>query len=416
MEDSKELLEAIKGASDKLDKMKADKADKTEIAELQKSLNEMKANVDNITKEKLSEQLAAIKKAMEEMAEDVNAVRDNSKASKGRMNDLVEEIKKHKEEIKNIVKGNPGAKEFVLKALVDRADIANNERYLDVPEIGQLAHRSLSLYDLFPKFPVGTGTHAGVVRYYDWDEDTIVRAAAAVAEGVAFPESTAKFKKGSVSLQKIGDTLPVTEEFLEDEVQFAAELDFFLNTNVLLEVDRQLYAGDGTGNTIVGLISSINAYVPVSSAIPDPSIYDLIVKVAEVITTVGGSKYMPDFAVMNRKMINNMKLKKDANRNYVLPPFVSQDGNNVAGMRVVESNIFADNVMVVGDSRFARIYEMGGVEISRGMVGTQFTEDEMTIKARKRMAFLIKAADKGGFRKVTDISAALTTLGDGAAI
>lgn len=323
---------------------------------------------------------------------------------------LKDEFEANKETLKKIA-NKVSSDEVVIKALTLRSAIANNETAYDLPEIGQLATRKLSLYDIFPKLNLGAGQHNGTVRYYDWDEDTIARAAAAVAEGAPFPESTAKFKKGSVVLQKIGDTLPVTEEFFEDETLFAAELGIFLETNVALEIDRQLADGDGTGNTIVGLKASVDAYtLPTSGSIVDPTIYDLLVKVSEQITSVGGSKYQPDFAVMNIVDINRMKLAKDANQNYIIPPFVSRDGSQVASIVVIESNIITANTLVVGDRRFARIYELGGIVLSKGMVNAQFTEDEMTLKARKRLAFLIRNADKGGFRKVADIDAALAAL------
>jgi len=322
---------------------------------------------------------------------------------------LKEELEANKAILKEIA-GGISNKEVVVKALSNRASVANNEQAYDLPDIGQLATRKLSMYDIFPKLTIGDGNNNGVIRYYDWDEATIARAAAAVAEGAVFPESTAKFKRGSVTIQKIGDTLPVTEEFFEDAQMFAAELGMFLDTNVALEVDRQLALGDGTGNTITGLVASVDAYVPAAAGIADASIYDLLVKVSESITAGGGSKYMPNFAVMNIADINKMKLKKDANNNYVMPPFVTRDGASVSGITIIEANIIEANTMVVGDNRFARIYEKGGVEMSKGYSGTQFVEDEMTLKARKRMAFLIRAADKGGFKKVTSISAALVTL------
>ena len=322
---------------------------------------------------------------------------------------LKEELEANKAVLKEIA-GGISNKEVVVKALSNRASIANNEQAYDLPDVGQLATRKLSMYDIFPKLTIGDGNNNGVIRYYDWDEATIARAAAAVAEGIAFPESTAKFKKGSVAIQKVGDTLPVTEEFFEDAQMFAAELGMFLDTNVALEVDRQLALGDGTGNTITGLVASVDAYVPAAAGIADASIYDLLVKVSESITAGGGSKYMPNFAVMNIADINKMKLKKDANNNYVMPPFVTRDGSSVSGITVIEANIITANTLVLGDNRFARIYEKGGVEMSKGYSGTQFVEDEMTLKARKRMAFLIRAADKGGFKKVTSISAALVTL------
>jgi len=322
---------------------------------------------------------------------------------------LKDELEANKAVLKEIA-GKISNKEVVIKALSNRASVANNEQAYDLPDIGQLATRKLSMYDIFPKLTIGDGNNNGVIRYYDWDEATIARAAAAVAEGAVFPESTAKFKRGSVTIQKIGDTLPVTEEFFEDAQMFAAELGMFLDTNVALEVDRQLALGDGTGNTITGLVASVDAYVPAAAGIADASIYDLLVKVSESITAGGGSKYMPNFAVMNIADINKMKLKKDANNNYVMPPFVTRDGASVSGITVIEANIIAANTLVLGDNRFARIYEKGGVEMSKGYSGTQFVEDEMTLKARKRMAFLIRAADKGGFKKVTSISAALVTL------
>jgi len=385
-------------------------------AELQNEyLGEIEAQVGKTaTKEELKSQLndakTEIKNSVEGLAEQVNEINEKLKSGfNGSENTMEKQISENKETLKEIAKGT-SAKEVVLKADTLRASIANNQQATDLAGVGQLAHRKLSLYDIFPKVQISESNNNGTIRYYDWDEATIARAAASVAEGVAFPESTATFKKGSISLEKIGDTLPVSEEFFEDEAMFASELNMFLETNVALEVDSQLCNGDGTSNKLLGLYASIPAYTPVASGITDANIFDLIVKVAEDITVTGGSKYNPDTIIARKSVINQMKLKKDGQNNYVLPPFVSADGKNIDGMVVVESNIAPANTLVVCDKRFARIYEKGGVELSKGMVNGQFAEDMMTLKARKRLAFLIRNADKGGFRKVTSISAALTTL------
>lgn len=348
-------------------------------------------------------------KEFNDLKETVNQIKENTGGSAQKVT-LVSQLKGLLTSIKEMAIGQSTTKEVALKALVLRSAITGNEQAYDLPDIGQLATRKLAMYDVFPKIQLGDGNDNGTIRYYDWDEATIARAAAAVAEGADFPESTAKFKKYSITIEKIGDTLPVTEEFFEDEVMFAAELGFFLETNVALEVDRQLADGDGTGNTIVGLKASIDAYVPAAAGIVDANIYDLIVKVTESITSGGGSKYSPDVVFMNISDINLMRLKKDANHNYIIPPFVSRDGMQVNGILVIESNNITADTFVLGDRRFARIYEKGGVVMSKGLVGTQFTEDEMTLKIRKRMAFLIRAADKGGWKKVTSIQDALTTL------
>ncbi len=79
-------------------------------------------------------------------------------------------------------------------------------------------------------------------------------------------------------------------------------------------------------------------------------------------------------------------------------------------MVVLEENAVTANTMIIGDSRYARIYEKSGITMSRGVVGNQFAEDMETLKVRTRLAFLIRDADLGGFLKVTSISAALVTL------
>jgi hypothetical protein len=323
---------------------------------------------------------------------------------KEKVKTLNEEIKENKETLKNIAKGS--REELVIKANTLRASVATNPHDLLVDGIGQLQRVKRSLYDLFRKVPVSKGNHNGTIAYVDWDEATTVKAAATIAEGAAFPESTAKFKGYTLALQKIGDTLPVSEEFFEDEMMAAAELNMFLETNVNDVIDTQIVTGDNTGTNLKGLVSSVLAYTPVASGITDANIYDLVTKVVESITSVGGAKYAPDFVAMNIADINKLKLKKDLNNNYVFP-FVDP---RIASLNIVEDNHVVANTLYVGDSRFARIYEMGGVVISEGMVNAQFTSDMLTIKARKRMALLIREADKTGFRKVTSISAALVTL------
>lgn len=353
---------------------------------------------------------AAIAKAKTDLTAEIeNQITDKMAVEgKEKVKTLKNELEANKEAIKAIAKGQSG--EIELKSLTNRASIASNEQALDLADVGQLATRKLSLYDIFPKVRVSSSNNNGTIRYYDWDEDTIARAAASVAEGVAFPESTAKFKKGSVVIEKIGDTLPVTEEFFEDEEMFASELELFINTNVQLTVDSQLCNGTGASNTLVGLFQSTPDYTPVASGITDANIYDLVIKMSEDITVTGGAKYMPDTIIARKAVINQMKLKKDGENNYMLPPFVSADGRNVDGMVVIESNIAPANSIIVCDKRFGRIYEKTGIELSKGYSGTQFVEDEMTLKARKRLAFLIRNADKGGFRKVTNITTALATL------
>jgi hypothetical protein len=393
----------------------------TETAQLQ---NEYNAQVQKEINNKLSKtasktELEAIKTQLEAMpkSEAITKLQDDvSEALQGlaelkekgtdadEKQTFIKAFKSVASDVVDIVKGTR-TKEVVIKANTTRASIATSNSQMVIPGIGQLGVKVRGLYNIFRKIPVATGDHGGKVTYTDWDEDTIARAAAKVEEGVAFPESTAKFKSYSESLVKIGDTLPVSEEFGEDQVSAAAELEMFIDTNVQTKVDAEIANGTGTSGNLKGLVASVPAFTAVASGIAAANIYDLVKKVKTDITKSRGSKYNPDFAAMNSDTLDLLHLEKDANNNYIFP-----DKSNIGSMVIVEDNNIADNVLVVGDSRYGRIYEMNGTAISRGLKGDQFVEDMETIKARKRLLFLIRNVDQTGFRKVTSISAALTTL------
>lgn len=318
---------------------------------------------------------------------------------------VAEEIKEKKSEIKSVAFGG-SSKEVEMKALTTRASVVDNAQGFFIPEITQLGHKERTLYNVLPKVGVSDSNTGGVIRYRDWDRATTVRAADMVAEGAAFPESTAKFQWYSKDLRKVGDTLPVTEEFFEDEAQAASELSMFLDINVNLKIDDQIVNGDNTGQNLDGIFNSAPVYTPVASGIAAPNLKDLVIKVRNDITRTRGSKYSPDIVLVNSLTMESLILAKDANNNYVF----DENTGTLGGMFVVVDENVDDNALLVGDRKYARIYEKAGMVISRGMPNNQFNEDEVTIKARKRMLLLIKNGDKTGFRKVTDVAAALITL------
>lgn len=308
--------------------------------------------------------------------------------------------------LKSIISGRQG--ELEVKALSNRASVTGNTNAYVLPTIGQLGVKLRALYDVLPKIQLSTTANDnGVIKYHDWDEATTVRASASVAEGAVFPESTAKFVEYTIPIRKIGDTLPVTEEFGEDVALAAAELERFVSINVETQIDAQLINGSGTSEQLSGLLLQAPDYTPLASAIADANIYDLCRKMRTTIVKNRGSKYSPDIVVANSDTIDRYMLKKDANNNYM---FRLELGNNIGALTIVEDNNMPDNQLIVGDRRFATIYEKGGVVLSEGMINAQFISDSKTIKARKRMAMLIRNVDKTGFLHCTNITTALATL------
>lgn len=349
------------------------------------------------------------KAEVDELKETINQLKEANAGSTAKVIPLDKAIETEMVKIKD-AGSNRKTHEFVVKADTLRASVVGNPSALDLPDIGQLAHRKLTVYDMFTKVPVPKDAN-GVVRYTDWDADTIVRAAAAVAEGATFAESTAKWATYTLELKKVGDSVPVSEELLYDAPRFAAELKSFLETNVDIVIDTALVDGAGTTVYVKGLKTQIPNYSATAAGIVDCNIYDLLVKVRESITASYGSKYSPNVALMNITDINRMKLKKDANNNYIMPPFVDKNGNIVDGMLVLECNAFSANTMAIGDSRYGKIYEEPGTYVATGYDGSDWSNDMQTMKARKRLNLLIRTVDQTGWKEVTDIDAAIATLG-----
>jgi HK97 family phage major capsid protein len=386
------MEETIKELGVKIDAMKETQVSKDELKALKDELETIKSN----NKE------CELKSNIEEMAN--RLVELETKGESKKEKSLAEQLKEKREDIKSILSGDKSV-EVVVKADTLRASIVDNTEAVRLTDIGQLGVKRRALYDFFTKIPIGDGNHNGTISYIDWDEATTVRAAAVVAEGGTFPESTAKFAEYTKKLVKVGDTLPVSEEFGEDEVLAAAELRNFLNINVSTIIDNKIAVGAG-GADIEGLYTAAPTYTPVASGITDANIKDLVRKMRTSIVKTRGSKYQPDFVAANSDTIDRYFLKKDANNNYM---FDSETGM-IAGLSIVEDNNLADNTLVVGDGRFGRVYEKSGVVLSEGLSGTQYVEDMKTIKARARLLFLIRNVDKTGFLKVTDITTALATL------
>lgn len=391
---------------------KTEELEKLTPAELDQYKADLQAHEAQIRKNEIDaevkKQVETAKTALKTELEDEIAKQliDAKKTASNDENAIEKEVSEKLESLKSIASGNRG--EVEIKALTNRASISGNTNAYVLPDIGQLGVKRRSLYDVLPKIQISDRSNDnGIIKYHDWDEDTTVRAAATVAEGGTFPESTAKFIERTLPIRKIGDTLPVTEEFGEDAAMAAAELSMFLEVNVNTVVDSQIINGDNTGQNLKGLLASVPAFTPVASSIPSANIHDLCRKVRTDIVKNRGSKYQPDIVVANSDTLDRYHLTKDANDNYL---FRMELGDRIGALTIVEDNNMPDNQLVVGDRRFARIYEKAGLVISEALVNAQFLSDAKTIKARKRLAMLIRTVDSTGFRKVTNITTALATL------
>ena len=323
------MTESLEQKATKQDIEEAQKSTSSEIEDLGNSIVEIK----NAQKEQgltLTKYIESKEKLKEEISKSLNdTIKDNA-------DEIIKVAKGQKENhfihVKALDKNQHGAS--ILKATTTNASVTNNDVAFMLADIGQLATRRTSALDVLPFRSVPRDRN-GEIGYIDWDEATKVRAAAMRAENTTFPESEAAWQFYRKTLRKVADTIPYTDEFEYDNTTLTNELEAFLIRNVELLSDTQVVVGDGVAPNLEGMEASLTAYTPVASGITDASIYDLIVKLRESIEAQVGQKYRVNVAFMNIADINRYKLKKDADNNYIMPPFVGADGSVIDGVIVI---------------------------------------------------------------------------------
>jgi HK97 family phage major capsid protein len=250
----------------------------------------------------------------------------------------------------------------------------------------------------------------GTVRYYD--QSTTTRNAAAKAEAAEAPESALAWTEYSASLCKIMDSIPITYEAWTD-LDFAyQEINSFLDTNIALKEDQDLWNGDGSAPDISGIYTYAGTFnagtSPYSGAITSGNIADLAMAMYIAITTNKQSKFRPQTIILNPADAMRLNLYKATDGHYILNPNIS--GEVISGMRVVASPAVTANTMLVGDFNWGQYWTEGTTRIELGHKNDSFTKDFYYLKAVKRALLLVRSVDTGAFLKSTSISADLATL------
>lgn len=396
-----------------MDKKEMIEAVQAELKEFKDNLNEYASNDDLNKKFELLEtqlnelgqkdNLGELKEAMEKQGEVLAKLQDGQPEKVKSFTDVLNE---KADSLAKLAKGDERVVQLNVKTDVLRSSVTNHTLAQRLTDVGQIDRQANVLAPLFRQGRVGANSN-GVIRYVD--QSAITNNAAATAEGAQKPESAITWQEYTLNIEKIADTIPVSMEMFNDVAFVESELRRLLEVNLAVKEDGYLWSGTGTTPQITGVYTRAPEYVAAAAGITDASIYDLIVKMKESIVS-GSSKYRPNYAIMNIADINKMKLKKDGNNNYVMPPFVSQDGMVVDGIQIIESASVTADTMLVGDFNYATRYVLDDIVIKMGWIDKQFVENQMTLLAEIREGLLIREADKDGFAKETGIAAALVTL------
>src|SRR6266704_5924831 len=118
-----------------------------------------------------------------------------------------------------------------------------------IPDVVPFAVRPIQFLDLIP---ISQTTDASIIYM---EKTTYTISAAELAEAGTYPESTYVWTERTSTVRKIADSIPVTDEQLDDVPQMQSLHDGDLRFGVRQKLDGEVIVGPGTGVTLTGIVN-----------------------------------------------------------------------------------------------------------------------------------------------------------------
>lgn len=242
------------------------------------------------------------------------------------------------------------------------------------------ATRPIQVIDLIPSFPISQPS------FVYMEETTRTHASAEKAEGTSYAESTFEWTQKSSPVQKITDSIPVTDEQLEDEGQVQSLLEQRLSFGLRQRLDLQILVGNGTPPNLRGMNNVVGIQTQAKGT--DSQIVAFL-KALKNIRVTGRAN--PTGAVFHPNDWIDIILTQDAEGRFLFGnPFQGPGPTSLFGIPVAESDAQTENTGLVADfANFTRLDDRRGVMVQTGYVGTQFTDGKVTLRADLRAAFTV---------------------------
>lgn len=241
------------------------------------------------------------------------------------------------------------------------------------------ATRPIQILDLIPT----SSTNQSSIVYME--ETTRTHAAAETAESGTYPESTFELTERSSQVRKIADSLPVTDEQLEDEAQVRSYLDQRLRFGIRQRLDSQILNGDGVAPNLEGILNVSGIQTQALGADP---LFDAVHKAITLVRVTG--RATPNAIVMHSNDWQDFRLARTADGIYILGNPAQPGPMTLFGLPVALNEAIAEGTALVGDfQNFSSLYEKRGIELQAGFIDQQFTHGQQTLRADMRVAFVV---------------------------
>jgi HK97 family phage major capsid protein len=228
-----------------------------------------------------------------------------------------------------------------------------------------------------------------------------------------FPKKSWKTVLKESLVKKIAVLVEYSNEIEEDLDGFMAELRRDLVEAIELELDKNILRGEGGGASdadLKGILEYAQAWN--NGTYTDPAgkanIYDVL---AVAVNQIAEEHHNANVIVMSPGTAMEMKLTKDEEGRYLMPPFSAANGVNVDGVRVVTNTLFARNEVLVMDGTRAEFKWKRGWRLEMSDSHSEnFDKDVMAVRLSGRGALKIKDTDAKAFVYIANVKTAIAAL------
>lgn len=243
--------------------------------------------------------------------------------------------------------------------------------YVDAPT------RPIELIDILPTSQTGSDS----IKYML--ETTRAHGAAEVAEGGDYAESEFVFTEKTSPVQKIGDSVPVTDEQLADVPFMGTYINGRLSFGCRQRLDRQCMIGDGNDPNLRGLKNVVGIQVQARNGDPVP---DVFFKMMTAIRLNG--RAIPTHHVIHPTDWQGVRLLRTVDGVYIFGSPSESGPDRLWGLPVAQNSADVAGTGYTGSFQpsWVSLSERSGVVVEIGYVGSQFTQGKRTVRATLRAA------------------------------
>lgn len=232
---------------------------------------------------------------------------------------------------------------------------------------------------------------------YKYMEQTVrTNAAAGVAEQATLAQGAIEYVERSVTVEAIGQYIPVTEQQLAVSASIQSLIDNDLMIMQMLKEETDILSGDGNTPNILGFYAKPGVQTQAKGTDPGP---DAVYKLLTKLRGGSGSGFVePGPQFWHPNDWQDIRLLRDSKGDYLWGNPAEAGPETIWGKTIIQTTAATENSPLTGDFQlFSNLVRRLGIQIQIGMTNDDFIKLKQTIRCYSRLALVIKRATAFGF-------------------